>query len=105
MDEFGSGYSSLNMIQALPVDTMKLDKIFFRDEEGGDGRRMASVVESIVGLAKSLSMETVAEGVEHPEQVDMLERFGCDYVQGYVFAKPMPVADFERLAFGKEVRP
>lgn len=105
VDDFGSGYSSLNMIQALPVDTMKLDKIFFRDEEGGDGRRMASVVESIVGLAKSLSMETVAEGVEHPEQVDMLERFGCDYVQGYVFAKPMPVADFERLAFGKEVRP
>ncbi|MEG2746370.1 MAG: EAL domain-containing protein [Gordonibacter sp.] len=102
VDDFGSGYSSLNMIQALPVDTMKLDKIFFRDDEGGDAQRMASVVKSIIGLAKSLSMETVAEGVEKPEQVDMLERFGCDYVQGYVFAEPMPISDFERLAFGKE---
>lgn len=101
IDDFGSGYSSLNLIQSLPVDTMKLDKIFFR-EDGSDAERLSAVVESIISMAKALSMETVAEGIEIPEQVDMLEHFGCDYVQGYVFARPMPISDFEQLAFGRK---
>lgn len=101
MDDFGSGYSSLNLIQEIPVDTLKLDKIFFRSNVK-DSSRMESVVGSIITMAKALSMSTVAEGVEYPEQVHMLEKIGCDLIQGYVFAKPMPISDFEELAFGTE---
>lgn len=99
IDDFGSGYSSLNMIQSIPADTLKLDKIFFRDRTR-DPARTKSVVGSIVGMAKALSMETVAEGVEHEDQVEMLRQVGCENIQGYVFARPMPIEDFERLAFG-----
>lgn len=100
IDDFGSGYSSLNMIQSIPVDTLKLDRIFFKAGPA-DLHRTESVIKSIVGLAKSLSMATVAEGVEHKEQVEMLKKSGCDYVQGYVFAKPMPVEDFYKLTYGE----
>ncbi len=54
----------------------------------------------IVGMAKALSMVTVAEGVEYEEQVTMLRKVGCDYIQGYIFARPMPAQEFEKLAFG-----
>ena len=94
MDDFGSGYSSLNMIQDISVDTLKLDKVFFRNATR-DPVRTESVISNIIGMAKALSMETVAEGVEHREQVAMLRRVGCDIIQGFVFAKPMPLSDFE----------
>lgn len=99
MDDFGSGYSSLNLIQTIPVDTLKLDKIFFRPNTV-DSRRTEAVVTNIVSMAKSLSMKTVAEGVEERDQVEMLKRANCDYIQGYVFAKPMNLDSFEQLAFG-----
>lgn len=99
MDDFGSGYSSLNLIQDIPVDTIKLDKVFFRNGSK-DTARTESVVGSILAMSRSLKMRIVAEGVEERWQVDMLKRLGCDYLQGYYFAKPMPVSDFERLAFG-----
>lgn len=95
VDDFGSGYSSLNFIKAVPVDTLKLDKEFFRNSTQ-EYERAESVIGSIISMAKKLSMETVAEGVEEREQVDMLKQLGCDYIQGYVFAKPMPIKDFER---------
>ena len=96
MDDFGSGYSSLNLIQTIPVDVLKLDKIFFHGE-GVDLSRTEAVVTNIISMAKALSMETVAEGVEEREQVDMLKRAGCDYIQGYVFARPMDIPAFEKL--------
>lgn len=99
MDDFGSGYSSLNMIQSIPVDTLKLDRIFFHSNSG-DAARTEAVVQSIVSMARALNMETVAEGVEVRDQVEMLKRVGCDYIQGYVFAKPMKISAFEELAFG-----
>lgn len=99
MDDFGSGYSSLNLIQDIPVDTIKLDKVFFRNGSRGLDRT-ESVVGSILNMSRSLNMTTVAEGVEERSQVDMLKRLKCDYIQGYYFAKPMPIPDFERLAFG-----
>ncbi|MEG1240864.1 MAG: EAL domain-containing protein, partial [Oscillospiraceae bacterium] len=82
MDDFGSGYSSLNLIQDIPVDVLKLDKIFFRMGTD-DLSRTESVVGSIITMARALSMETVAEGVEERVQVDMLKKLGCDYIQGY----------------------
>lgn len=103
MDDFGSGYSSLNLIQDIPVDTLKLDKVFFRNGTK-DLNRTESVVGSILAMARSLSMYTVAEGVEERAQVDMLKRLGCDYIQGYYFARPMPIAEFEQLAYGRTVK-
>ncbi|MEG0833135.1 MAG: EAL domain-containing protein [Oscillospiraceae bacterium] len=100
MDDFGSGYSSLNLIRDIPVDVLKLDKVFFAYGTG-DAKRTESVVGSIISMARALSMETVAEGVEDRSQVEMLKRLGCDYMQGFYYAKPMPISDFEKLTFGK----
>lgn len=100
MDDFGSGYSSLNLIQDIPVDTIKLDKVFFQKAARGADRTEA-VVGSILNMTRSLNMEAVAEGVEERLQVEMLQRLGCDYIQGYYFAKPMPISEFETLAFGR----
>ncbi len=96
IDDFGSVYSSLSMIENFPVDTLKLDKTFFHHSTH-DSKRTEAVVSSIISMAKSLSMKIVAEGVEERENVDLLKQLGCDYIQGYVFAKPMPVKDFEQF--------
>lgn len=101
MDDFGSGYASLNLIQNIPVDTIRLDKVFFRNGTL-DIKHTESVGGSILAMSRSLDMTTVAEGVEERVQVDMLKRLGCDYIQGYYFAKPIP--DFERLAFGAALK-
>lgn len=102
MDDFGSGYSSLNLIQDIPIDTIKLDRAFFLSGTS-DFTRRESVVKSIITMSKDLSMETVAEGIEERPQVDMLKRLGCDYIQGYFFGKPMPIEQFEKVAFEKVI--
>ena len=100
MDDFGSGYSSLNSLKDMPLDVLKLDAEFFRGEES-DGRGRIVVSEAIK-LAQSLNMRTVAEGVEVKEQVDFLAGEGCDMIQGYYFAKPMPKNDYRsRIEAGK----
>ena len=93
MDDFGSGYSSLNSLKDMPLDVLKLDAEFFRGEDAGE--RGEIVVKEAIRLAKSLNMRTVAEGVEVKEQVDFLAEQGCDMIQGYYFAKPMPKLDYE----------
>lgn len=100
IDDFGSGYSSLNMLKDIEVDTLKLDRVFFRDV--ADDARGKSVISSVLHLAQSLELRTVSEGVEERSQVDYLKEMECDYIQGYVFAKPMPVLSFEKLAFGEK---
>lgn len=97
IDDFGSGYSSLNMLKDVRVDALKLDRVFFLEAE--DDRRGKSVVNSVIHLAQSLDLRTISEGVEIRSQVDYLKEMECDYIQGYVFAKPMPVGDFEKLTF------
>jgi len=92
MDDFGSGYSSLNSLKDMPLDVLKLDAEFFRGEKGERGE---IVVSEAIKLAKRLDMRIVAEGVEEKEQVDFLASQNCDMIQGYYFAKPMPVADYE----------
>ena len=92
MDDFGSGYSSLNSLKDMPLDILKLDAEFFRgDVNGGRGE---IVISEAIALAKSLNMLTVAEGVEFKEQVDFLASKGCDMIQGYFFAKPMPGEEY-----------
>lgn len=94
MDDFGSGYSSLNVLKEVPVDILKIDKIFFDSETNP---RSNDVVAAIIQLAKRLGMETVAEGVETLHQLDLLRDMDCDMIQGYVYAKPMPQQQFEKL--------
>lgn len=103
MDDFGSGYSSLNSLKDLPLDVLKLDAEFFRGEDGG--KRGEIVVSEALQLAKSLNMRVVAEGIERKEQVDFLANLNCDMIQGYYFAKPMPVSEFEELSkFKKDTK-
>jgi len=98
MDDFGAGYSSLNSLKELPIDVVKLDAEFFRgDDQDGKGK---VIVKEAISLAKKLDMKIVAEGIETREQVDFLADEHCDLIQGYYFAKPMPVSEFEEQAFG-----
>ena len=92
MDDFGSGYSSLNSLKDMPLDILKLDAEFFRGE--GQGERGKIVVSETIKLARSLNMRTVAEGVEVKEQVDFLAEQGCDMIQGFYYAKPMPADEY-----------
>ena len=92
MDDFGSGYSSLNSLKDMPLDILKLDAGFF----GGDkhNERAEIVVAETLQLAKKLNMTTVAEGVDYQSQVDFLAAEGCDMIQGYFYSKPMPKEEY-----------
>ncbi len=95
VDDFGSGYSSLNLITLMPFDTLKIDGGFFLRNKLTDKNK--TVITTIVELAKNLNFTTVSEGVETDEQVEFLRDLGCDLIQGYYYYKPMPVVDFEGL--------
>lgn len=101
MDDFGSGYSSLNVLKDIAVDILKIDMKFLSDTD--KQRRSESILASVVRMAKWLDVPVVAEGVERREQVDFLRSIGCEYVQGYYYARPMPVEEYEKVAFSKEV--
>jgi len=94
MDDFGSGYSSLNMLKDMPVDVLKLDMIFLKDTENNE--RTKKIMSLIIDLAKSLGVPVIAEGVETVEQVDLLAKMGCDYFQGYYFARPVSLEEYEQ---------
>ena len=99
MDDFGAGYSSLNSLKDMALDVLKLDAEFFRGD--ADSERKEIVVSEAIRLAKSLNMRTVAEGVEEKDQVDFLAEQGCDMIQGYYFAKPMPGSEYaDRMSMG-----
>ena len=93
MDDFGSGYSSLNILRKAPVDTLKIDRFFLDEIMSTDRGRI--IVEASVRMAKQLGLLTVAEGVETIEQLRFLEGIGCDIAQGFYFSKPIPVEQFE----------
>ena len=95
MDDFGSGYSSLNMLSQMTLDILKLDMKFIQNEMAKPVEQ--SILNDIISMAHRLHLNVVAEGVETRDQTNRLRAVGCDYVQGYYFAKPMPAAEFERL--------
>ncbi|WP_130862754.1 EAL domain-containing protein [Bacilliculturomica massiliensis] len=95
MDDFGSGYSSLNMLNQLPLDILKLDMKFIQSETAKPSDQ--GILGFIMGLARWMNLSVVAEGVETREQLERLRAIGCDYVQGYYFAKPMPCEEFASL--------
>lgn len=96
MDDFGTGYSSLNMLKDIQIDVLKLDMGFLSSSDhtvkGGN------ILAAIIQMARSLKMQTIAEGVETLEQVEFLKSIGCKYVQGYYYSRPLPVEEFEKLA-------
>lgn len=92
MDDFGSGYSSLNVLKDLEIDVIKIDMKFF--ELSKNESRAESIIIAIIRMAKWLELPIVAEGVETREQVDFLKSLGCEYVQGYYFSKPVPVEEY-----------
>ena len=93
IDDFGSGYSSLNTLKDIHADVLKLDMGFLSQTEFKD--RSNAVIDAVVTLSKQLGLSVISEGVETSEQVDFLTKTGCDVFQGYYFARPMPVKDFE----------
>ena len=95
IDDFGSGYSSLNYLWTLPVHAIKIDQSFVRDLSDSD--RALAIMETLVGLGHTLGLDVVAEGIESEAQFDIVRRAGCDMAQGYLFATPMPAADAEAL--------
>lgn len=95
MDDFGSGYSSLNMLNEMPIDILKLDMKFIQSETAKP--QSQGILQFIIALARWMHLSVVAEGVETEEQFNRLKVIGCDYVQGYYFARPMPCNEFKEL--------
>ncbi len=94
IDDFGSGYSSLNMLKDLPVDVLKIDRVFLTET---NNKRANDIIGHVIKMARTLGMETICEGIETDEQAQLLRSLGCDMAQGFFFAKPMPYTDFERI--------
>ncbi|MBQ4133507.1 MAG: GGDEF domain-containing protein [Desulfovibrionaceae bacterium] len=99
LDDFGSGYSSLNMLKEISVDSLKLDGAFWVSE-GGDNQREKDIIAAVVALARKLGMKTVSEGVETSGQLEFLRQVNCDMVQGFVISKPVPPDEFEKMVYG-----
>lgn len=97
MDDFGSGYSSLNILKDVPVDVLKLDLRFLSSDTSAQDSRGGNILNSIVRMAKWLNLPVIAEGVETMAQADFLRSIGCQFVQGYLYSPPVPVSDFENI--------
>ncbi|MBM3754216.1 MAG: EAL domain-containing protein [Acidobacteria bacterium] len=103
IDDFGTGYSSLNYLGNLPFDALKIDRSFVsrltKDDNSGES------VKTVINLAKTLKMATIAEGIETTDQAEYLKRIGCEAAQGYLFAKPVPAAEAARMVASRRVAP
>jgi diguanylate cyclase (GGDEF)-like protein/PAS domain S-box-containing protein len=97
LDDFGTGYSSLSYLQRVPFDKIKIDQSFVRGASDPESRN-AALIRAMVGMASDLKMETTAEGVETPEELQLVRDLGCSLVQGYIFGKPMPDEEARALA-------
>ena len=95
IDDFGTGYSSLSYLQRLPIDILKIDKSFIdKISQGNEG---VSVAKAIIMMSDSLNLKTIAEGIEHPEQIDTLQNLGCKLGQGFYFSKPLSKNDMDEF--------
>ena len=95
LDDFGSGYSSLNILKDFSFDMMKIDMIFLRNFN--ENEKSKTILKSIVDMAKTIGINTLTEGVESAEQADFLTQIGCERLQGYFFGKPMPIEEIKKL--------
>ena len=99
MDDFGTGYSSLSYLQSFPFDKIKIDRSFVKDIAESVGS--LNIVRAVTALARGLGMATTAEGVETEEQRDTLLAEGCTEMQGFLFSRPLPISEIERLFIAK----
>ena len=97
MDDFGSGYSSLNLLKDMDIDVIKIDMQFLKDSERNP--KANTIIKSIISMAENLEIDTLTEGVETAKQFEKLYQMGCKLYQGYYFSKPVPVEDFEKQWF------
>ena len=95
IDDFGVGYSSLSYLQDLPVDRIKIDRVFLRGIQPAPAGDQGRLVAALVAMARSLGLRITAEGVETPAQADFLRRTGCDEVQGYFYGRPCEASRFD----------
>ena len=95
IDDFGTGYSSLSYLHRFPINTLKVDRSFVSQME--DGSENGEIVRTVVALAKTLGLDVIAEGIESIHQLHQLRILGCEYGQGYLFSRPVPVEEAERL--------
>ena len=94
LDDFGTGYSSLNYLAKLPLDQLKIDQSFVRDMTIDESS--AAIVKTIISLGRSLKLSVIAEGVETIEQQNLLAEHGCNFYQGYLFSKPLPINEINK---------
>src|SRR5690606_15812680 len=101
LDDFGTGYASLANLRQFPIDRLKIDKSFVQNSND------EAIVRAVINLGASLGMEVVAEGVERLEHLDTVSKYGCDKIQGFHFARPMPPAEVPAFmaGFGKASKP
>lgn len=104
MDDFGSGYSSLNVLKDMEVDYLKVDMKFLQQSQKFNNSKGEKVITSVIRMAKWLHLPSIVEGVETIEQVDFLKCIGCEYAQGFYYAKPMPVKDYEAFLEKENMR-
>ena len=95
LDDFGTGYSSLSYLRSFPFDKIKIDRSFVQELATRDDSM--AIIRAVTGLGKSLGIVTTAEGVENDAQLELLRREGCTQAQGYLFSKPRPAAEVERM--------
>lgn len=98
MDDFGTGYSLLNMLSSMPIDVLKMDMQFVRNIDNNEKDRQ--LVALIIGIAKSLKVPVIAEGVERESQLRLLRDLGCALVQGFYFSRPLPADEFAQRFLG-----
>ncbi len=99
IDDFGTGYSSLSYLNRFPIDTLKVDRSFVSDMTSGTENR--EIVRTVIALATTLGLDTIAEGIETEEQLQLLRKLGCDYGQGYLFSRPIPKDQADLLLIGE----
>lgn len=96
IDDFGSGYSSLNMLKDVQADVLKMDIKFF-DLNTTNYDKGISIIKSVIDLSHNMKVPVIAEGVETKNQIDILKELGLNYVQGFYYYRPIPIEDYERL--------
>ena len=101
MDDFGSGYSSLNLLKDVPFDVLKIDREFFSESVTSESSTW--ILQKIIEMAEGLNIKVLCEGVETKEQIELLRKLGCKYVQGYYFSKPLSMAEFLEKYFGDHI--
>lgn len=99
MDDFGSGYSSLNTLKNTPFDVLKIDKSFLSSSM--ESKRGQKIISHTIAMSQDIGLDLIAEGVETREQADFLSHCGCDIAQGFLYSRPIPVIEFDKMMFRK----